>query len=87
MKNRQKIVDTHTPVMAVDQVAVDQHYVPATDNANWPLVQVTRMWTDKQDQPAVSLDIFSTDWRNQPVTTHSAMDVQTFIRLFQPADA
>ncbi|MEU2453866.1 hypothetical protein ABZ605_27785 [Streptomyces sp. NPDC012765] len=85
MRNRQPITDTHAPVMTVDQVAVDSRYVPATDNANWPLVQVTRIWKDADDAPVVSVDIFRTDWRNQPVTTHSAMNVQTFIRLFQPA--
>lgn len=82
--NRARITDTHTPVMPVDQVVADRPYTTAVDHPHWTDIRVTDL--DVTDAGTiVAFDIYSKDWRNQPTTSHSAMNIQDFIRIFKPA--
>ncbi len=58
-------------------------YERADDAERWLRVKVTRIW-ETETGPAVAVDIFGTDRRGRPSTTHSAMSANRFAEVYRP---
>lgn len=65
-------------------VAIGQSYIRKDNDDAHRHVTVTRLWTAKDDEPCVSYDIHGKDWRGRPVTSHSALRLELFERLYRP---
>lgn len=69
--------------MQVEDVQESQTYRRVDTGDPHQRVKVTRIWT-ADDSPTAAYDIFGTDGRGRPSTSHSAMPISRFAELYEP---
>ncbi|WP_432156031.1 hypothetical protein [Streptomyces sp. bgisy153] len=69
--------------MHIEDIREGLTYERADGAGHWLRVKVTRIW-ESETGTGVAFDIFGTDWRGRPRTTHSAMPANRFADSYRP---